>query len=195
MYFPYPSNTRYDINWFLYSLINSHLNDMLHRYSRVLGVRIDLFYIKSTSRFRQSTYRTIESDVRKLMTKTESCSFVTGYFWVIERTPDHGFHAHVIFYLDGHHTQKPFPLVQRVSEFWRDITNAEGYYDWSNYKKNYQADINRKINHSDIKSINELRYIISYLAKEEQKNGMYIWGSNEVPPPSGLGRPRNSDSL
>lgn len=69
MHFPYPSNTRYDINWFLYSLINSHLNDMLHRYSRVLGVRIDLFYIKSTSRFRQSTYRTIESDVRKLMTK------------------------------------------------------------------------------------------------------------------------------
>ncbi len=46
MHFPYPSNTRYDINWFLYSLINSHLNDMLHRYSRVLGVRIDLFYIK-----------------------------------------------------------------------------------------------------------------------------------------------------
>ncbi|OWS96164.1 hypothetical protein CEQ52_08900, partial [Enterobacter kobei] len=107
----------------------------------------------------------------------------------------HGASLHVIFYLDGHHTQKPFPLVQRVSEFWREITNAEGYYNWSNYKKNYQADINRKINHSDIKSINELRYIISYLAKEEQKNGMYIWGSNEVPPPSGLGRPRNSDSL
>lgn len=195
MHFPYPCNTRYDINWFLYSLINSHLNDMLNRYSRVLGVRIDLFYIKSSSRFRKSTYSIIESDIKKLMSRIEFGTSAIGYFWVIERTPDHGLHAHVIFYLDGHHTQKSFPLVQRISEYWREITDTEGYYNWSNYKKNYQANINRKINHSDSNSINELRYIISYLAKEEQKNGIYIWGSNEVPPPSGLGRPRGTERI
>ena len=38
--------------------------------------------------------------------------------------------------------------------------------------------------------IRGLRCIISYLAKQEQKYDMNIYGSSEVPPPSGLGRPR-----
>ncbi|MGL9651042.1 hypothetical protein Q7I60_24685, partial [Escherichia coli] len=32
---------------------------------------------------------------------------------------------------------------------------------------------------------------LPYLAKQEQKYDMNIYGSSEVPPPSGLGRPRN----
>jgi hypothetical protein len=39
-------------------------------------------------------------------------------------------------------------------------------------------------------AIDNLRYIISYLAKEEQKHGHYHYGASEVPSPSGLGRPR-----
>jgi len=38
-------------------------------------------------------------------------------------------------------------------------------------------------------TIYNLRYIISYLAKEEQKHGDYHYGASEVTLPSGLGRP------
>ena len=80
------------------------------------------------------------------------------------------------------YTKNHFRWYRELVSSGERYTNAEGYYNWSNYKKNYQADINRKINHSDIKSINELRYIISYLAKRNKKWDVYIWGSNEVPP-------------
>ncbi|EHC84504.1 hypothetical protein LTSEUGA_6009 [Salmonella enterica subsp. enterica serovar Uganda str. R8-3404] len=46
------------------------------------------------------------------------------------------------------------------------------------------------MNYGDTEAIDNLRYIISYLAKEEQKHGHYHYGASEVPPPSGLGRPR-----
>ena len=50
--------------------------------------------------------------------------------------------------------------------------------------------IDRPVNYDDTEAIDNLRYIISYLAKEEQKHGHYHYGASEVPPPSGLGRPR-----
>lgn len=50
----------------------------------------------------------MESDVRHLMDEMMSMPVVVGYFWVIEWTEDHLFHAHVAFWLDGNKTQKPF---------------------------------------------------------------------------------------
>ncbi|QRN34666.1 hypothetical protein [Pectobacterium brasiliense] len=35
-----------------------------------------------------------------------------------------------------------------------------------------------------------LYYTLSYLAKEEQKDGLYCYGLNHVPAPDGKGRPR-----
>ncbi|HFK3990658.1 TPA: hypothetical protein ACGZ5C_000799, partial [Citrobacter freundii] len=35
MHTPYPFNPRYTMNWFLLSLINDHLNQLMNRYSRI----------------------------------------------------------------------------------------------------------------------------------------------------------------
>ena len=38
---------------------------------------------------------------------------VVGFFWVIEWTEDHHYHAHVVFWLDGSKTQNTYPWAQQ----------------------------------------------------------------------------------
>ncbi|ENS4277648.1 hypothetical protein ACE07W_001962, partial [Salmonella enterica] len=81
-------------------------------------------------------------------------------------------------------------IADRAGTIWREITQGEGYYNRCDYKPTYEVSIDRPVNYGDTEAIDNLRYIISYLAKEEQKHGHYHYGASEVPPPSGLGRPR-----
>lgn len=53
MHTPYPFNSRYTMNWFLLSLLNDHLNQLLNRYSRIQALRLDLFYQKGTERYKR----------------------------------------------------------------------------------------------------------------------------------------------
>jgi hypothetical protein len=187
---PYPYISRYTMNWFLLSLLNDHLNQLLARYSRIQALRIDLFYQKGTSRFNRNSWKEAESEVRILVERTMQGSNLTGYFWVLESTDEHGCHAHIVFYLDRHINQATFPIAERIGAIWREITEQEGYYNRCTFKPTYTANIDKPVNYDDAEAIKGLRYIISYLAKEEQKNGCYYHGSNDVPAPSGLGRPR-----
>ncbi|EMU6157650.1 inovirus-type Gp2 protein, partial [Yersinia enterocolitica] len=122
--------------------------------------------------------------------RVEQESGVAGFFWVIEYGEDSKFHSHTVVYLDGQKKRKTFPLAERIGALWKEITQGEGKYHRCEYKGSYKADINQIISHRDTDYIQGLRYIISYLAKQEQKYGMNIYGSSEVPLPSGLGRPR-----
>ena len=190
MHTPYPFNSRYTMNWFLLSLLNDHLNQLLNRYSRIQALRLDLFYQKGTVRSKRHSWNETEREVRMLVERTLQHTNLAGYFWVLENSVDHGCHAHIVFYLDRHLNQATYPIAERVGTIWREITQREGYYNRCEYKPAYEASIDRPVNYGDTEAIDNLRYIISYLAKEEQKHGHYHYGASEVPPPSGLGRPR-----
>jgi hypothetical protein len=41
------------------------------------------------------------------------------FFWVIEWTEDHHYHAHVVFWLDGSKTQNTYPWAQQAGLYWR----------------------------------------------------------------------------
>ncbi|EOW3494552.1 hypothetical protein ACOVWF_005367, partial [Escherichia coli] len=60
MHTPYPFNPRYTMNWFLLSLLNDHLNQLLNRYSRIQALRLDLFYQKGTERFKRHSWNETE---------------------------------------------------------------------------------------------------------------------------------------
>jgi hypothetical protein len=178
------------MNWFLLSLLNDHLNQLMNRYSRIQALRLDLFYQKGTERFKRHSWNETEREVRMLVERTLQHTNLAGYFWVLENSVDHGYHAHIVFYLDRHLNQATYPIAERVRTIWREITQREGYYNRCEYKPTYEVSIDRPVNYGDTEAIDNLRYIISYLAKEEQKHGHYHYGASEVPPPSGLGRPR-----
>lgn len=187
----YPYIAKYKMDWFLHSLINNHLNNVIERYSKVIGIRLDFSYNQNSESYNKE-YNHLQQDLRKLFKRVEQESGVVGFFWVIEHGEDSKFHSHTVVYLDGQKIRKTFPIAERIGALWKEITHGEGKYHRCEYKKIYKADISKVINHRDTDYIHVLRYIISYLAKQEQKYNTQIYGSNEVPPPSGLGRPRNS---
>lgn len=63
MHTPYPFNPRYTMNWFLLSLLNDHLKQLLNRYSRIQALRLDLFYQKGTERYKRHSWNETERDV------------------------------------------------------------------------------------------------------------------------------------
>ncbi|WDF97742.1 inovirus-type Gp2 protein [Pectobacterium carotovorum subsp. carotovorum] len=192
MDFPYPYNRNYTMNWFLLSLLNDHLNQLLARYSRLQPIRIDLFYRKGLWRYLHHGMKQTESEVRLLAEMMMRQGRLVGYFWVLESTPLHGCHAHIVMYLNRHNNQATYPVAEQAGALWQDITESQGYHNRCDHKASYEADITQPVNYDDSFAINGLRYIISYLAKEEQKDGHYYYGSSEVPTPSGLGRPRGN---
>ncbi|MCU1788764.1 inovirus Gp2 family protein [Pectobacterium polaris] len=192
MDFPYPYNCNYTMNWFLLSLLNDHLNQLLVRYSRLQPIRIDLFYRKSSWRYLHHGMKQTEWEVRQLAEMMMRQGILVGYFWVLESTPLHGCHAHIVMYLNRHNNQATYPVAEQAGALWQDITESQGYHNRCDHKASYEADITQPVNYDDSFAINGLRYIISYLAKEEQKDWHYYYGSSEVPTPSGLGRPRGN---
>ena len=41
-----------------------------------------------------------------LLEQVEQFENIVGFFWVIEWTADHGFHAHVVFWIDRQRVKK-----------------------------------------------------------------------------------------
>ena len=188
----YTSEPRWHTDWFLSAILNAHINAMVDRYSALLALRIDFYYNKGTSRFLQPDHRQLEYDVRVLMETMFRLKPVVGYFWVIENSPERRFHAHTVFWLDRHLTQRPYPFSEKAREYWNDITHQQGHIYRGIFKEHYKANINCPVYYNVPASIGNIRQTLSYLAKEEQKNGFYLYGCNDVPPRSEYGRPRAS---
>ncbi len=190
MYNTSPSNPSWSLDWFLNVRLNSHIDELVNRYSRLLALRVDLFYQKNTARCEQQDHRQLESEVRLLMVEMMRLPAVVGYFWVIEWTTDHGYHAHGVFWLDGHATQRPFPYAEKAREYWKAITQQEGVFYRCEFKEGYKADITIPVCYDDPNSILNIRHVLSYLAKIEQKAGLCAFSCNDVPERPATGRPR-----
>ena len=49
----YPYIAKYKMDWFLHSLINHHLNSVIERYSKVIGIRLDFSYNQNSERYKK----------------------------------------------------------------------------------------------------------------------------------------------
>jgi len=137
----------------------------------------------------------MDCEVRVLMAELDKLPAVVGYYCVMERTADHGLHVHAVLWLDGHITQKPYVYAEKASVMWREITEDDGHLYRCEKKESYTADINIPVRYNDPASIHNIRYILSYLAKVEQKEGLCWHYCNEVSARPSVGRPRRSISL
>jgi len=138
-------------------------------------------------------HRQLEWDLRKLMNRMMQLEAVVGFFWVIEWTEDHHYHAHVVFWLDGSKTQNTYTWAQQAGLYWSDITNREGWYHRCEFKEHYEANINIPVRYSDPDSITNIRQVLAYMTKIQQKHGLLLYGCNEVPGRPASGRPRRID--
>ncbi|AHE72107.1 inovirus-type Gp2 protein [Enterobacter ludwigii] len=185
-----PVIPHYTMDWYLLSNITYHTDMMINRYSCLYALRIDLFYRKDTSRYLSSNIQSVEFEVRLLIAKMDNYPAVVGYFCVMEWTLDHRFHVHAVLWLDGHITQKPFVWAEKARAAWQEITQDEGQLYRCEKKEAYSADVSIPVRYNDAASIVNIRYILSYLAKVEQKEGLCWHYCNEVSARPFIGRPR-----
>lgn len=184
------SNRNFNEDWFLASVLNAHIDEMINRYSCLLALRMDFFYQKDSARYSSLNHQTLERDLRELMEKMTKEKGVVGYFWVVEWTERHRYHAHVVFWLDRQKTQHSYPFALTANTLWEEITHRDGVSHRCEYRPQYSVNINIPVRYNDPESINNIRHVLSYLAKEEQKEGLCAYGCNDVPPRSAAGRPR-----
>ncbi|HDN7458753.1 TPA: inovirus-type Gp2 protein [Salmonella enterica subsp. enterica serovar Eastbourne] len=184
------NNQRWEPDWFLKALLDNHIDKMVERYSCLRALRIDLFYQDHTARYHLQNHQYLEMDLRLLMDYMMQLKVVVGFFWVIEWTEDHHYHAHVVFWLDGNRTQKTYPWAEKAREYWDQITGREGGLHRCEFKTHYRANINIPVHYSDADSIINIRQVLAYMTKIQQKQGMPLFGCNEVPPRPLTGRPR-----
>lgn len=177
-------------DWFLESVLNWHTDNMINRYSCLRAIRIDLFYKNGTPRYAQPGHHQLELDIQLLMKNMMSLRAVVGYFWVIEWTEDHRYHAHAVFWLDGNRTQITYPWAAKAGELWSNITDREGWHHRCEYKEHYRANINIPVHYNDPGSITNIRQVLAYMTKIQQKEGLLLHGCNEVPERPLTGRPR-----
>ena len=184
--------TKWKADWFLSSLLDNHITEMVNRYSALLASRVDFSYKKNSLNFNQPDHHQLERDIRTLMECMMSHVSVVGYFWVIEYGEDKRYHAHVVFWLDKHITQSSYVYTERARGHWEEITLKMGVFHRCEFNNRYKANINIPVRYDNPASICNIRRVLSYLAKEEQKLDCLLYGCNEVPAHSGQGRPREN---
>ncbi|MEW0552666.1 hypothetical protein AB0V29_21365 [Escherichia coli] len=129
-------------------------------------------------------------EIYRLLSETQT--MLAGYYWVMEYTPNKGLHIHFIGYLDGQRHKKFYRISRQLGDIWSRITEGEGYFHLCSTKDKYPVRIDHVIHYSDKSAVDGLRYALSYLAKQDQKEHGIILGRSRLPEKSNRGRPRHN---
>lgn len=188
----YRTNPNYTIDDELFLTLTNHMKRMRDRYSDVIPLRMDFAY-KTTSRRYADRYRDHwDMDMYRLAERAIKAGTVIGYAWVMEFTYQHGLHFHAMFYLDGQRKRNCYRSARVIAEEWRSITDGEGIFENCQKKVYHKVNGARCLHYSDGKGYRDLAFILSYLAKQEQKEACEasVYWLSEIKPRGRGGRPR-----
>ncbi|WP_392564884.1 inovirus-type Gp2 protein [Orbus wheelerorum] len=189
------ANEKYQIDPYLMSVLQNHLNQLSNKYSKLLPIRLDFSCRNHSSRWHQRNNDYSSCDIIKLMEYLMNNGSIVGYAWVMEHTPQHGIHFHTVLYLNAQHHQRYYPVYEMAEAHWQLITLNQGnVHDCQRKQEKYSVKGLKTLDYYDDNQRNNFHYAISYLAKQEQKeifsNMNEVLGVSFVPEPSGRGRPR-----
>ncbi|WP_051937241.1 inovirus-type Gp2 protein [Erwinia sp. 9145] len=187
---PYNANPKYEMDDLLLTDINMHMEAMFQRFAKLLPFRIDFAYKKSSASFGHACKHSMYNEVLILIKEFGKHLPIVGYYWVIEYTKRKGLHVHFVCYLNGQFQNCHYPISRAMGDIWKQVTDNDGCHHLCVPKDIYEVKIGKVIRHFDTDEIDDLRYVISYLAKCEQKENGIIAGKSEIPVKSNRGRPR-----
>ncbi|GAA5107596.1 inovirus-type Gp2 protein [Orbus sasakiae] len=184
-------------NHFIYYQMDEHLRKLTKVYSKMLPLRIDLHYSLDDNKQCNKTIQQACNDIKALTTKLFECiEHLVGFVWVMEVSKTDNIHFHTFFFANGQKIQKYYPIYEKINSLWLEILNKKGYtYDCNKNKKSYKYNALGILKHNDKDALKRVSYVLSYMAKDEQKEGIedkYKYGLSKVPKPSGRGRPRKN---
>lgn len=184
-----------NINFTIHTQLNqqliTHLNKLQDRYSKILPIRIDIHYAKD-DKFNTNIHIAKQEITCLLFQAMQFELDIVGYAVVMEFNQNKHIHFHAIFYVNGQKRQKYYPVYVELERAWHELTNG---YLYDCQRNNYCINGLKMINHHDHEAFRSACYMLSYLAKTEQKEPFKKRYSDclflsEVPPPSHRGKPR-----
>lgn len=134
-----------------------YLTTLKHQYSRLLVVRLDVFYTQSTRQTK--TLADLKKDKEaffKNRTRLAAFNHLLGYVWTFELGDKKGLHCHLLLLFDAKYRNKDAWIANQLGEHWMNVTQGEGVYynandkdskerlrHWQTNSPNYQSDLKR----------------------------------------------------
>ncbi len=168
-------------------------------HSRMLVLRIDLFYRKGFCKARQEM--ALEHRKRLFDNSRSNKLFrhMLGYVTKLEHGMEKGFHFHCMFFFDGSREREDITLAKRIGEYWVSVITEGmgGYYNCNYAKEKYRYCGIGMVAHSDLEKREGLRMAMVYLTKTDLYMRLKAKGralTRGVMPGvhSGKGRPRGA---
>lgn len=165
----------------------AYIDGLFNTHSRLLVIRVDLYPERFkpnelTKNPQVGTLATTDqlddliSKVERLLNNRRNNKLFehcVGYIVKIEYAIDRGWHAHTIFFFDGHKVQNDSYYSTMIGDYWVDvITDGQGAF-WacnrpSNISRYKQVGIGM-IDHTDLEKRQALvEIVVAYLAKTDQ---------------------------
>jgi len=188
----YQTNLNYTLDNDLFINLTNHMEQLRDRYSDIIPLRMDFAYRTSSKRYSERYRDHWDMDMYRLADRVQRTGTVIGYAWVMEFTYQHGLHFHAMFYLDGQRKRNCYRSARIIAEEWRSITNGAGIFDNCQKKVYHKVNGAKNLHYSDSQGYRDLAFILSYLAKQEQKE-VYeapMYWLSEIRPRGRGGRPR-----
>lgn len=175
----------------LQQALYQHQSDLFQRYSKILMIRTDFHWREKTDRYRYGDIHQLATEMTLFMLQLSEVSGIIGHAWVIEEGLDRGLHAHAVVYVNGQQHRNKRGFYQRMDNLWSAITDDEGYLYHCPDKQDYQASIRFPVGYRDEVGRKDMRYVVNYLAKSEQKGDKPVYTISTLSAYQPTGRSRH----
>ncbi|UGB03235.1 inovirus-type Gp2 protein [Leclercia sp. G3L] len=187
------TNPNHPTNPELESQLHHHVDNLFRRYSKLILLRIDFAYLSHLSEFTHQDVHGLCADMVLLETRLVDINGIAGYTWVAEYGTDHRYHAHCAVFINGQLRNKAWPIFLEIEKQWKSVTDNEGYAHRCTPQRHYRVRSEEMTEHDNESGVKAMKYILSYMAKTEQKPDGVLSRFSSIPDKSRRGRPRQRD--
>ena len=186
------------------------INDAFALCSKLLVLRVDLHYFTGSDA--SASVETLQADLLKFWRqrrhdadrevrsgKYKRDPFI-GYIRIIEFGLTRHFHAHVLFFLDGHVVKDPYSHGEKMGQLWQRVTAGRGTFhncghNWRGYKYPFLGVVDRR---DEVKRSWIFEHGLKYMAKDDQCSpimtaGIRRFQTSQIREKSARGRRRLPD--
>lgn len=150
------------------------VGDVFQKYAKVLVVRLDLSYKKTSKRpldqqniSHSDAGRNLRKLLKDLKEKLFKVNFIT-YVWKLEYGPLRGYHYHVFFFFDGSKCRQDIDIASQIGEHWASVITQGGgsYFNCNAIQNKYPSPGIGMLDHRDKWKIDNLKKkALEYLIK------------------------------
>ena len=174
----------------LESQLHHHVDELFIIYSKLILLRTDFAYRKHSPEFTHQDIHGLCADMVQLENRLLDIRGIAGYAWVAEYGVDHRYHAHCAIFINAQLRNKAWPVFLEIEEQWKSITDNEGYAHRCTPQPYYKVRSEEMTGYDNETGVNAMKYILSYMAKTEQKPDGIHSRFSTIPTRSRSGRPR-----